>query len=339
MPDISITSDPCVFTEFVRHHPEGMFFYSPSYLRFLENTIGAIPQHLLAKENSQITGILPLFKKNGPWGVVYNSLPYYGSHGGVLARDEETSDALIEFYNDLISSPEVLASVWIENLIDQTNYSEKVKHNFTDYRIGQYTNIGFQTNHEAALMNTFHYKTRNMIRKGMKSSLSVKVANNEVSFLKSVHYENMNAIGGKAKSDNFFTFPDYFEADKDYKIWVAYSENEPVAAVLLFYYGNSVEYFTPVIKEEFREKQPLSLLIFEAMKDASEKGFKLWNWGGTWATQGGVYTFKKRWGTVDKNYNYFIQLNDKKILARQKEEFLSNYPDFFIVPFNLLETI
>ena len=51
----------------------------------------------------------------------------------------------------------------------------------------------------------------------------------------------MADIGGLAKNDRFFdTIPDYFEADKDYRIYIAQKEGTPVAALLLFYFNHTV---------------------------------------------------------------------------------------------------
>ena len=97
--------------------------------------------------------------------------------------------------------------------------------------------------------------------------------------------------------------------------------------------------YTPVIVEEHREKQPLSLLIFEAMKDASKEGYKLWNWGGTWLTQDGVYRFKSRWGTKDINYYYYTKINSERIYHCSKEELLNEYNDVFVIPFSHLKVL
>ena len=73
------------------------------------------------------------------------------------------------------------------------------------------------------------------------------------------------------------------------------------------------------------------------MIDAMENGFDFWNWGGTWISQEGVYRFKKRWGTVDKEYYYFTDIHDKNILRWDKEKILKEFPNFYTVPFNNLE--
>jgi hypothetical protein len=330
--------DQELYENYIQKHPESMFFHSYSYIKFLQEILNIIPYHLLAFDNGILVGVLPLLLKNGPLGKVYNSLPYYGSNGGVLADNIEIAKELIFAYNQVISEDDVLGSVWVENLQSQNDYKELVKYNLEDFRIGQLTSIAYSENHGDNLMESFHYKTRNMVRKGIKSEFDISVNNATVEFLREVHVENMSAIGGKAKSSDFFKFPDYFIADQDYKIWVASYQGEPVAALLLFYFKDIVEYYTPVIRESFRDKQPLSHLIFSAMTDASERGYKLWNWGGTWATQTGVYTFKKRWGTFDKEYKYLIQMNKEDVFSQTAGYLLENYSDFFVVPFNLLKS-
>jgi hypothetical protein len=73
------------------------------------------------------------------------------------------------------------------------------------------------------------------------------------------------------------------------------------------------------------------------MVDASQRGYILWNWGGTWLSQNGVYLFKKRWGSWEKKYTYYIQVNDENLFGVKREELLANYENFFVIPFNVLQ--
>ena len=104
--------------------------------------------------------------------------------------------------------------------------------------------------------------------------------------------------------------------------------------LLVLYYNKTVEYFTPAIVEENRTDQPLPMIIYQAMCDAVKKGFKYWNWGGTWLTQDGVYAFKKKWGSVDLPYYYYTYIFNKDILQLNKDEVLKNYENYFVYPFD-----
>ena len=67
------------------------------------------------------------------------------------------------------------------------------------------------------------------------------------------------------------------------------------------------------------------------------KGYEYWNWGGTWESQSGVYSFKNRWNTLNINYKYYINVNNKMVYNSSKEELLENYDGFYLLPFQKLK--
>ncbi|MBN8704009.1 MAG: peptidoglycan bridge formation glycyltransferase FemA/FemB family protein [Bacteroidetes bacterium] len=329
------------YTEFISICPHAMFYHSWKYLQLLKKLLPLNEKYLIAVDSSnKIAGVIPLVYKSGPLGDVYNSLPFYGSNGGVLAIDKSAFDFLVTEYNKLISeNSSIVSSTLISNPLRPEDDYTGVKHNYTDYRIGQFSSIKFDENHAEQLMQMFHYKTRNMVRKAQKEGITIEMDNSAHEFLYDTHKSNIEAIGGKPKQRLFFDlFPGIYEKEKEYAIYVAKYNGETIAAMLVFLFNNTVEYYTPVIVEKFRDKQPLSLLIYEAMITYSKKGYKLWNWGGTWASQGGVYTFKKRWGTFDVNYHYYTQINNEKVLSASKDDLLHMYDNFFVINFSELKS-
>lgn len=326
------------YDKFLLAMPETLLYQSSRYMAFLEELLGCEQQTLTALDNQdRVIGALPLMAMNGPLGKVINSLPYYGSNGGVIAKNASDQRALILAYNELVSAKDVAASTLIENPLFDVDYSS-LDSELQDERIGQFTSISHSDNHADALMAHFHYKTRNMIRKAEKTGVTIQVENDQMEFLIHTHEVNMMEIGGLAKTRNFFyLIPKHFRANQDYKIYVARLEGKPVAALLVFYFNRTAEYYTPVVLKDYRETQALSATIFKAMTEASMEGFAWWNWGGTWLTQDGVYRFKSRWGTEDKSYRYFIKVNNKNLLNADRQELLAGYPSFFTLPFSALQ--
>jgi hypothetical protein len=292
---------------------------------------------LAIADDGDIAGALPLMETDGPLGRVLNSLPFYGSNGGLIGSDADARVALATAYNALVVTPGVAAATVIEDPLIE-NGGSGLRHDLLDERIGQFTPIEFQSAHAESLMGSFHYKTRNMIRKAEKLGVTVEIENDQLDFLVSVHEQNMAEIGGLAKPRRFFgMLTSHFRADTDFRLYVARLEGEPVAAVLVFYFNRTAEYFTPVVLKQFRESQALSAAIFRAMCDASRSGFTWWNWGGTWLSQDGVYRFKSRWGTRDLRYRYHIAIGNPDLLETRREDLLSGYPFFFTVPFSALK--
>jgi lipid II:glycine glycyltransferase (peptidoglycan interpeptide bridge formation enzyme) len=116
----------------------------------------------------------------------------------------------------------------------------------------------------------------------------------------------------------------------NFRIYVAENNGVKVAGILILLYKNTIEYFTPVVETDYKDKQVLSALIFETMITLFKEGYKIWNWGGTWPTQDGVYRFKSRWGAEDKNYNYYNLIMDERILNFDKSLLLKAFPNFYL---------
>jgi hypothetical protein len=316
-----------------------LIYHSVEYRDFLEQIAGGEPEYLLALDDrDKICGALPLFFKTGAHGTICNSLPFFGSIGGLVGATAEARSALLARFNRRIAEPEIAAATVIENPLERRD-NDDIKRDITDFRIGQVTPLDGDGDIADRLMSIFHQKTRNMVRKAEKSGIKVNVDNTAFGFLEKVHNENMAAIGGLVKPPAFFALVQQrFAPGHGRRLYVATHEGRTVAAALMLYFNKTVEYFIPVIRSEFRQFQPLSLIVYQAMIDAARDGYRTWNWGGTWQSQEGVYHFKKRWGTQDRKYTYYTRIKNRKVLMLSREEILREYPWYFVVPFAALQS-
>lgn len=326
------------YAAFLKGVDDSLLYYSLKYKAFLEDLLRCRPQYWIVLEGDEVVGVLPLMEKDGPWGKVINSLPFYGSNGGILAGTQTACELLARKFEAVASQSDVLSSTLIEHPLHAIPDSI-VRYDLLDERIGQLTSLeGLAKSPESIHLLTDSTARRN-IRKAERAGVEVRVDNDAVEFLRNVHTENMLAIGGKAKSTRFFeTFPKYFLAGKDYDIYVAQRDGKATAALLLFYFNRTVEYYTPVVVSEQREYQSTALILRTAMIDAARHGFLYWNWGGTWRSQDGVWRFKRKWGGKDHRYRYFVRVNRSKVFTKKPKDIMRAYPDFYVVPFDQLRT-
>ena len=177
-------------------------------------------------------------------------------------------------------------------------------------------------------------KQRNMVRKAHKSGVEVSLTEdpNDYQFLQTIHESNLADLGGRAKEARFFELARAHLATLTY---IARFKGRPVAGAFLVRQGPTLEYFTPAILAEFRTYQPLSAIIFQAMLEAAQNGVQWWNWGGSWLSQESLITFKKRWGTLNQEYGYYIKLHQgiRPWLDMGKSLILKHYPYFYVIPF------
>ena len=331
-----LTDDDCAaYDEYIRQHQCGLLYYSNQYRLFLEDTLSAKSNYLIARnETHKICGIFPLISCEGSEGTIWNALAFYGSHGSILSDSPDISKKLYEYAVEHCF--EGSAGYTIITNPAQGDLDYQIKHSHNDERIGQWTPLQKTEDDLFAMIDS---ATRRNIRKSRQEDVMVTIDNDAWKFLETTHNDNMNAIGGNAKSPAFFAAAKkYFVAGTDYNIYVASKDGIPISALLIFYFNDVVEYFTPVTVNEYRQIQPSAAIITIAMLDAANNGCRWWNWGGTWKNQEGVYRFKKKWGAQDRPYKYYTQLNNRDILAKTAEELLKNYPDFYVVPFSALST-
>ena len=331
--------------DYVSACPNSLIYSCPSFIELISDHLEACPGWILAKNETGISGALPFVQsKPGDLGTVFNSLPYYGSNGGVLqgVQDDQAKRLLVEGYFDYAQSQNACSTTVITNPLnmDHEIYESTIEGFIRDERIGQITHL--PENPDDELIKIFDDPRPRNIRRALKEGVQVSSGNEKVSieFLYKVHIENMQEIGGLSKSWDFF---EKLLSDMPRDLWSVYigsRDGQPIAALLVFYFNGTAEYFTPVIISEHRNTQALALVIYEAMKDAvSQRGCKNWNWGGTWLSQGGVYDFKKRWGTSDYPYYYNTKLFNEGVRSSSKEALLKDYPGFFVLPFRELEEI
>jgi hypothetical protein len=316
-----------------------MIYYSSTYLSFLKCIIpSSMFYYIRAIHEDELLGVMPIAVQKEKNMVVANSLPFYGSYGGPLIFDNnnytEIASEMLKKYLDFSSSINANIVNFIENPLDSLSIDniEELGFEKIDERIGQVTIFPpLQSNMEEELMSLFHSKTRNMVRKGEKNDLRIELRNDDDSYkwLHQEHTKSITKLGGLPKPLEVFnalrsTF------DNDCQLYIGYIDDKPVCGVLLLVYAQTIEYFTPVVQEEFRESQALSYLIYKIMTDLAQAGYKQWNWGGTWISQEGVYRFKKRWGSNDFPYRYYSKIGLDKDSLPPIQELKNDFPYYYL---------
>jgi len=342
------------YEQLLRSVDTSLLYASFKYRSFLQRVLlNSEPLYLVAREGGHLVGALPGFiRYNATYGNILNSLPFYGSNGGVILSSSAKAgqivkDVLLQAFHELANQKKAVVSTLITSPLEEKVDSYETHFNpvLRDERIGQFTPLPRNWDGEEdlgeKLMNLFHQKTRNSIRKAQKSHLVISHSNSLVALQKlaDLHRQNIEAMGGLSKPWPVFeAIRNSFAYDLDYRVYLAEKEGEMIAALLVFFYNRSAEYFTPAVHEEHRILQPMSLLVFEAMQEAARRGCFFWNWGGTWLTQDGVYRFKSRWGTENRRYFYYIREYVKPcpLRALSPQEILAQYPYFYVLPFKVL---
>jgi len=325
------------YEEFLKSCRGALFFHSPRYRRLVCALVGGSPQYPVARNGGRVCGALPLIYRETEKGRVYNSLPWFGSHGDIVAVDPEARQALAASYAEIARARETRCATLIRNPF-ASGEEMAVPSDFEGHRISHVTELPDEPDPDRLILAAIHGSARRNVRKAEAAGVRVREAPEEMATLAGLHRENMAAIGGPAKSDEFFALvPELFRVGEDYRVYVAEQEGVVTAALMLFYFKDTVEYFVPAIHPDHRSDQPLSAILVHALAAAARLGYRLWNWGGTMPSQTGLYRFKRKWATREATYRYETAVNDDTLLNCAAEELLESYPGFYVVPFSELK--
>jgi hypothetical protein len=330
----------------VRSHPGGLLYYGLAYRDLLVEHLGCSHRYLVAVGAGEIRGVLPVMWREDHGRRIYNSLPYFGSHGWILSTDGQAERALSSAWQDLAEAPTTVSATVISNPMLEAGSIPR--HNFSDERINQTTALPEGVGEhgrspEEDVLALTEPSARRNVRKALRMGVSLEAGaagiEGRLEVLCRIHRDNMRTLGAVAKSREFFeAVPKHFRPVEDFDVYVGCVDGQPAAALLVFYYARTAEYFTPAVEHSHRSDQPLAAVLLRAMTDASKRGLRRWNWGGTGLTQEGVYRFKRKWGAIGSRYRYLVQLNDESILDRSVDELTDSFEHFYVVPFARLRS-
>jgi len=338
-------ADEEAYRKFVADHEQSLVYATLPFRDFLRDAAGGEPRYLVAWSGGEVRGVLPCFQRSdAALGEVWNSLPWFGSHGGCLVAGDDalwTRDALLGALLRATARPEVLSTTLILSPDDEPNraaYERQLVPATTDHRIGQWTALPPPGEELAQRIELrLQQKTRNLVRKALKQGFQETCTDDDWAwrFLHQVHHESMCAMGARPKPWQHFASLRRHLPPTWRRLSVALLGDEPVAALLLLRFKHTVEYITPVVRKEYRTLQPLSYLIFHGMRDAVENGHRQWNWGGTWATQRSLYHFKSGFGAVDRPYTYLVLANrESRVRLRAARTRIGEaFPFYYVYPF------
>ena len=326
------------YSAFLETRADALIYYSLPYRDLVSSYLGCEHRYLVALRDEQVIGVFPIMLRDGPFGRVLNSLPFFGSHGSPLATDQTAQSELLSAFEREVEGAGVAAATVVENPMAPF-IDAPTTHNLLDHRIGAWNDLQRQgADADSALLANAESSVGRNIRRFLSAGGVVTAAPDAVEELHRLHRLHMQAIGGSEKSRSFFqSLHLHFDAETDYQIYLAGVGGVNIGALLVFYYGSTVEYFTPAFDRSRGDDQPLAGLIISAMRDARARGYRWWNWGGSWASQAGVQRFKKKWGATEVPYRYFSWLSNPEMPNQSLDDLLAEYPGFYLFPFSAFE--
>lgn len=290
-------SDRIAWNEFVTSHHQGSFFHLFEWRALLAEAFGLRPHYFIAERQGRVTGVLPLVEQRSLlFGNALMSTAFC-VEGGPIADDLEAAKALDDAALDLLARSK---SSFIEYRTRRASRDGWMK------RSGLYATFARDLPlDDDAKLSAIPRKQRAVLRKALSGHL-VGNAGHDVGTLFRVYSESMRNLGTPMFPKRYFGLLLDTFADKS-DIVVIRDGYEPVAAVLNFYFRDTVLPYYGGGVHRARNIGANDLLYWYVMKAASAKGYTRFDFGRSKAGTG-AFAFKKNWGFEPEwlEYEYFL---------------------------------
>jgi len=270
---------------FVASMPCAAGYYSHAWRAILERSFGHETHFLAARTNGVMTGVLPLVHMRSIFGNFLVSLPFV-TYGGLLCRDQASSEALLEAAEDLRSR---LGAHHVE-----LRHTLAVNPDLPARR-HKVAMVLPLAQSEEDMWTGFNAKVRNQVRKAQKAGLETVWGEGELlDEFYAVFVRNMRDLGTPVYARSFFVnilagLPGVT------RIVLIRRQGKPVAAGLLYWHGETLEIPWASSIRDYNALCPNNLMYWESIRHALRLGLRRFDLGRS-SLGSGTFRFKEQWG-------------------------------------------
>jgi FemAB-related protein (PEP-CTERM system-associated) len=270
---------------FVDGSPEATLGHLLAWRNVVQKTYHHLPYYLIAMDGQGIEGVLPLFLIRSPFfGRFLVTAPYL-SYGGLLANDERAGSALIQAARQ-VAAEQKAKYIEVRGL-SRVKQGLLLKDKYCTFLLP--LSVG-----PDVLWQRFEGgRARKVVRKALKSGLIVERGHHLTAIFADVMSRHMRDLGTPFHPAQFYQhiteeFPHQSEI-----LMVKYGDRY-IAGILLVSHRDTVYDLYAAALREYKSLGAGSLLIWDAIRSACDRGFESFDFGRSrWDS--GTFFFKRQW--------------------------------------------
>jgi peptidoglycan/xylan/chitin deacetylase (PgdA/CDA1 family) len=291
---------------FVENHPFGWICHLSGWKEVVESSFSHMRGHYLAVVNQagQLKAGLPVFEVRS-WltGNRLVSIPFATLSDPLIGTEEETNmlfDAALELSHQTGIPRIEIRSLHSQNLLTDPRMGRECF--FQHHYLELADDIG-------SLKMSFHHNCKRNIARGLKSSLTLCVADSEEQLRAyyALHVRTRGRLGLPPQPFRFFqALWNVFMPRGMMTLLLAEYGKEVVAGQLYFKFKGRASMEFEAWDRDKRNLAPNHFIIWEAIRLFQEEGYQKLDFGRTAISNVPLRVFKERWGTKVVNLPTFL---------------------------------
>lgn len=296
--DVNRNVAPEEWRAYVEHHPQGLAYHLPEWKDTLQQSLRRQPLYIFAhNEQGRLAGLLPLFQVDSPLtGNRLVSLPF--SHTcGPIADTESIEASLIGAAKELCKDR-------------GCRYLEirAMRRLSTDMKVSDYfsTYVLELSEDPSTVWKRLHQKSiRWAIGKAKRDGVTVRI-DASVEGLRTFNGLNQRTKRNLGVPAHPFVLLCNMSARLrgQMTLYLAEIEGRAIAGMVTISFKDGICYAYGASDERYLRYHANDLLIWQAIEDGCNKGYRWFDFGKTAPDNQGLARFKKHWGTEQKGLYY-----------------------------------
>jgi hypothetical protein len=311
-------------------HPDTTFFHTAAWAKVLSESYGYKPLYFTIFDNGQLAGLIPVMEIDsfltGKRGV---SLPFTD-----ICHPIADSDNIFRGLLECITQygrRAVWKSIELRGgsgfLNGAPSSSEKFFHSIRIDGDG------------ALSKKTFRDSTRRNIRKADREGVDITFGHtrDDLKTFYDLHCRTRKHHGLPPQPWSFFEkVHEHIITPKNGFVVLAADQGRPVAGAVYFHFRNEAIFKYGASDRNHLGHRPNNLVLWEAIKNYSQKGFKVLDLGRTEPKNIGLRQFKKGWGSEEKKASYYLYDIKKERFVAENKAPKQSYRVFKHLPISLM---
>ena len=308
--------DEKLWDEFVFSSANSTFYHQIRWKYVIENVYKHRSYYMIAKEDGEIRGILPLF-------FIRNkavSIPF-APYGGVCADDETVKKKLIE---EAISVVRERGMRYLElrNQEEESNSDFRTDYTYVTFIIPLHSDLDI-------LWRKTAKGARRAVKKALRENVKISMGHEYLDDFYTIYAERNKELGTPVHSYLFFKHILSVFQDQA-NIQVAEKEGKIIGAKFLLFFKDRIISGWAASDRRYRAISPNSLLTWEILRYGCEKGYAFFDFGRS-EKDSGTFRFKRAWGgAIIKQLYYQFYMHKTRnlpVLSRKslKRRIFSNF--------------
>lgn len=278
-----------LWDSYVAQHSGATHCHRWGWKTVIENAFGIPTYYLLATDQSNVVGILPLaWQKSLLFGSFITALPFLNA-GGPLANSVEIEQALVE------RAIEIATENGAARLQLRYRGEYRLALPASTHKVAAVRKVSQDTE---AMWKALNSNNRRKVNKATKSGMTAAAEGaNALDIFYDIFADNMRNLGTPVYAKRLFAqvlsaFPN------DTEIIVVRLEGKPIAAGFLISFRDGMEATWMCSHYRYLSLQPNMLLYWTILRIAGERGFASLDFGRS-TRDSGTHKFKQLWDTTD----------------------------------------